>query len=347
MPSLGIRFDIEKLEEHDSSIYARPAWEIVFKAFGLTNFSGETDLFEGDTSGTVSGSEYVYCLGIHNNDVALLKRIRTAVDNSEEFNAVANATRFVEGTALSSEPLVHAAHIDGKGDFEIKPGSCLRLVLAKLRKEERSQSAADIAAVDRKKPASKRSTNLPEIKSLDKLESMLLKRFSHHDAHPDMYFFLTPEELCDVVERYDGVFRAYWKETEGSSGDEIEVRMTEPFEYNNDDDTDVETLEFTGLCAFASNADAVGYCRNNEFNPARWGVQGAFATYFQGSSGNSLWSWEKEEFRDLYVSADDLWKKICERRAQLGIANPKPSGKSQHSEAPSVPVSKKWWEFWK
>lgn len=325
MPSLGIRFDIEKLEKHDSSIYARPAWEIVFRTFGVRNFEGETDLFEGDTNGTISGREYVYCLAIQNNNPALLKRIRDALDKSQEFNAVANATRFVEGGALSSEPLVPAAHIDSKGDFEIKPGSCLRLVLAKLRKEDRVESTGDVEIVKRARPASKRSANLPQIKTLDDLESLLLKTFSHQDAHPDIYFFLTPEELCDLVERYEGVFRAYWEE---KSDDEIKITITEPFENKEE----VQTLKFRGLCAFASNADALGYCRKEEFNPLRWGIQGAIATNFQGSHGNWLGSYDYEKFKTLHVTTEELWKKICERRQQLGVL---------------AQESKKWWQFWK
>jgi len=311
LPSLGIRFSIDKLEA-ESSLYGSVAWKTIFRAFPFENLSGETDLFEGDTGDTVQGREYVYCIVIQNEDRSLLDQIQNALNSNEEFNRVADAEKFVPDGQIRGEPLIPAGHVDAAGNLERKRGSNVGNVVVARRREQRlarGASAGSGAPSERKKPASARTAELPKITSLDELKSFLAKGFSKADQ--TFWYYLTPEELCDVVEQYDSLLQAHWCEDEGWNGDMATVVLI------NKAVKDGKNLKFNGLFPFASPAWAQDYCRDNQIDPAMWGIEGSYAGNFQGKFGNSLYSYEYDDLEKRQVDAAELWARICKRRSAL------------------------------
>jgi len=59
----------------------------------------------------------------------------------------------------------------------------------------------------RKKPASNRTNNLPSISSLKGLLNFLLTNFGEKNKWE---FWVTPEELCDIVEQYADILQVQW-----------------------------------------------------------------------------------------------------------------------------------------
>lgn len=112
---LGLRFDIDKLEERGDGGYGFQAWKVLWNAVDPAEL-GVALLFEGDTMATLRRSENVFCIAIQADEPAL-RRVRDAVTQNADFRTVAAAPDHVEGDALAAEPLVSAGKVDASGNL--------------------------------------------------------------------------------------------------------------------------------------------------------------------------------------------------------------------------------------
>jgi len=115
--SLGIRFDIDKIESKSSGLYGYgiESWKVFWQVIDSQRLKGAT-LLEGDTSATLSGRENVYCIAVQaSNDT--LNEIKTTLEQSSEFQQVAASVKFIEGGDLAGEPLMEAGQVDLMGNF--------------------------------------------------------------------------------------------------------------------------------------------------------------------------------------------------------------------------------------
>ncbi len=351
IPALGIRFDIDKLE---SGAYGMAAWKVFWRAVDIDSLAGDTLLFEGDTAPTPNGFENVYCIVVQ-SVTADLGAVQSALEQNAEFQRLAASPPFVEAADVLEEPLLEAGRIDSKGNLVGKNAYNARPALGAVRKERQEGQQADQLSATmpkREKPASKRTEKLPNISSLKKLLDFLLTRFGEKDKDR---FWLTPEELCDIVERYASILQVQWDEAScGLSEDMTYVTLFEKGKIG-------ENIALTGLFPFASESDAKDFCYDEGEHPSYLigkiekllGIHGRFATNFSAYSHSN---WVHDDMYDKLqdIDAFDLWPRICRRRQALGISAPiTPDSVSEEEESAEETVrasqkaAKKWWQFWK
>lgn len=358
MPTLGIRFDIGKIR---SGYYGADCWRVFWRVVD-PQVIREAVLFEGDTTATLNRSENAFCIAIQSMDGSILKTVKDSLSASEEFKRVCASQMFVEGVSVTAEPLVEAGRIDYDGNLVGDAGASRSALGAIRRERQAAYQAPEPAAtvVPRAKPASKRTRDLPELSSFEELQKLLEKTFKPKEWEYADYW-LTPEELCDVVEKYAELIEVQWMEDScGLSEDMLYVSL---FEKNPPEGG---PIEFLGLFAFPSALDAAQFAEEYSSAPAYAkvlpllaGIQGKYQLNFSGKEGNPRdITYEKEN----EISPDSLWMKICVRRECLGIPMPKPAGTGpggpqvDQLAAPEMlspvstsqkPTKKKWWQFWR
>jgi hypothetical protein len=111
--TIGVRFDVDKI---DSGCYGIACWEIFWQAIAPQELPN-TSLFEGDTSATMNGSENVFCIAVQGFDSDFVRKIKSALTESEKYRLVCARPNFVEGNECVSEPLPPAGRIDALGEL--------------------------------------------------------------------------------------------------------------------------------------------------------------------------------------------------------------------------------------
>ena len=178
-------------------------------------------------------------------------------------------------------------------------------------------SQPSIAVPERKKPASSRTANLPAISSLEELLDFLIANFARKKK---WQFWVTPEELCDIVEQYADIIQIQWYE--GSCG--LSEDMTYVTLFNKGKAG--ENIALTGLfpCATAEAAKQFCYDKGNN-DEYLFGqleclyFQGKFDTSFSGDR-HSNWVNDAAYKKEQDIGAFDLWPRIYHRREALGIS---------------------------
>ncbi len=309
MSKLGILFDIHKLDE---VLYGDAAWDIFWRILGPEGLADGVRLYEGDTAATLGGTEAVYCLAVESEDRDLLDSIRTRLAADEGYRAVAAGQRFLDTDAVDGEPLPLMGHFEmGQivGEHAVNP----RSALAKLRMSlEPHPEVVPLPVAERSRPASPRSAALPDVADLDGLLDVL-GRYFPGEGH-EMRYSLTPEELCDVAERYADVFDVYWK-VSLSTVSEFSTSVN----WNPRGRRD-STIQAFGLMRFPSQEDARRYCARQDITPKEWGLHGSVAHNFVGLKMVDTWSADHPVSQR--VRPDALWPLICARRKDLGISGP-------------------------
>ncbi len=319
IPTLGIRFDIDKLE---SGAYGMAAWEIFWRAVDIDSLKGDTLLFEGNTAATIKSQENVYCIVVQ-SITADLRAVRSALEQSAGFRSVTASPPFVEAADVLEEPLLEAGRIDSEGNLVGKKAYNARPALGTIRKERQGGlQASQLSATvpEREKPASRRTEKLPNISTLEELLDFLLTRFSEKEK---VLFWLTPEELCDIVEHYANILQVQWYEASCSLSENMAyVTLFDKGKAGNN-------IALYGLFPFAMESDAKDFCYDKGENPdylfgqleKLWGIHGKFASNFSGES-NSNWVHEDSYDKRQDIDAFNLWPRICRRRQVLGISAP-------------------------
>jgi len=309
-PTLGIRFDIGKV---NAGFYGQACWKIIWAAVDPEMLE-RSDLFEGDTDATLQGRENVFCIAIQNAEPALLAAAREALAVSKELILVAATPMFVEGNAVVREPLPRAGKIDGNG---ILTGDALaaRSALGAIRKERQPLSPPPPSNdTPRAKPASDRTHNLPALSSFEDLRAFVKVRFTPKEY---LYsYWMTPEELCDIVEEYADLVEVQFKEYSCPLSEDLcSVRL---FQKNS---AEGSPIELVGLFPFATPADAARFPQEYKSNPeyARAlphlaGIQGRFQMNFGRGNENAR---SLSEDPKNSVSPEVLWTRIRIRRERF------------------------------
>lgn len=171
---------------------------------------------------------------------------------------------------------------------------------------------------ERKRPASNRTADLPAISSLSELLDFLLSNFGEEKK---WQFWLSPEELCDIVEQYADILQVQWDV--GSST--VLSNVTYVTLFNKGEIG--RNISLFGLHPFPTAAAAKQFCYDEVANldylfgqlEDLWGIQGRFVTNFSGKNhSNFVHDYLYKKDRD--IDAIDLWPHICRRREVLGIS---------------------------
>lgn len=179
--------------------------------------------------------------------------IRTALEQSTEFQKIAASPRFVENVLVAREHLIDAGRVDSEGNL-VGYAHNSRAALGMVWKEKQrlvkvDQPSAPIPV--RKKTASNRTKNLPPISSLKELLNFLLTNFGEKNRWE---FWVTPEELCDIVEQYADILQVQWDvHSCGLSEDMTYVTLFNKGKAG-------ENIALNGLFPFPTESEAKQFC---------------------------------------------------------------------------------------
>ncbi len=193
LPTLGILFDWTLV---GTGIYGRQCWKVFWRAIDSSEITAAV-LWEGDAD----CNENYYCIAIQSGDPDKLARVKEALSHNAEFKKIAGYPAFIEGAECTREPLVDAGRIDATGRW-IGSGGNAGLALDLVRKERDSAQEAGVPSVvpARPSPASRVTENLPSWTSFDALDDFCKRKSSISGVSDTEFFWITPEELCDIVE---------------------------------------------------------------------------------------------------------------------------------------------------
>jgi hypothetical protein len=96
--AIVVRFDRREI---DSSAYGLACWKHFWAAVNPKTLFA-VNLFEGDSPGTLNGTEDVYCLGFQTLIAPMLDAIRTGINSNQEIQNFLATPRFVEGSAAAA-----------------------------------------------------------------------------------------------------------------------------------------------------------------------------------------------------------------------------------------------------
>jgi len=250
MPTIGVRFDIEKA---GGGAYGFTCWKVFWQAINPEEI-GVASLYEGDTAATLNGRENVFLIVIQTSGGSAIPRIKAALIRSEAFQRVCANPMFVEGSACEGEPLPNAGRLDAKGNL-LGDAGLSRSALGAVKREHTAthEPVAEFPVPERVKPASERTRTLPAITSFQKLSTFIDEQFRTKGYRSEYghraFCWITPEELCDVVEKYaDLILVSQDQYSCGYSEDTCRVQLFEKTPPGR------KPIGFTGLYPFASES---------------------------------------------------------------------------------------------
>jgi hypothetical protein len=194
MPTLGIRFDINKTNSAD---YGGKCWQTFWRAMDIQKLRGAL-LFEGDTAATVAGKESVYCLAIQSPDDAILKEIKAALEKRTDFQNMAASPAFASGSSVVHEPLIATGSVNASGDLigGINSKSALDVIRAARRPATPELSEADLLPFKSMHDVDRLALGLRPLPAKAKINIRLLSGQA------------TADEGCDaIVNVWDGSVR--------------------------------------------------------------------------------------------------------------------------------------------
>jgi hypothetical protein len=224
---------------------------------------------------------------------------------------------FVEGSSCTAEPLPDAGRIDAEGNLVGDAGAS-RSALGAVKKERTttSEAAEMISIPERVKPASERTRTLPAISSFKELSDFIHNQFAIKQSK--YAWWLTPEELCDVVEEYaDLILVSFDEYSCAASEDLCRVRLFQKTPPGR------EPIGFTGLYPFPSLSDAHSFAKYITSDPVYAkalpriaDVRGKYCFNFSrgGSSENLL----SEPFDPKKgIPPESLWARLYQRKRRF------------------------------
>lgn len=116
-PAIVVRFDRTKI---DASAYGLACWKHFGSAVDPMELVG-VNLFEGDSPGTLNGTEDVYCLGFQTFIPPMLDTIRAGINSHPAIQKLLATPHIIEGTSaaallfdvLPESGMINNGHIEG------------------------------------------------------------------------------------------------------------------------------------------------------------------------------------------------------------------------------------------
>src|SRR6185295_4178587 len=122
-PALGIRFEIQKLEDRvGQGAYGQSAWVVFWRVVEPTRLAGAL-LYEGDTALTLQRGEDCYCIGVQGVHENVFQEIMNNLQISREYLTVCAQPHFVRGPGVLREPLMLAGMVGRGGQITSPSGA--------------------------------------------------------------------------------------------------------------------------------------------------------------------------------------------------------------------------------
>ncbi len=277
----------------------------------------------------------------------LIEALKNDVNPDVRWHAAESLGELGEGKAV--EPLTNALKDkdDWVRNFAASALKKIREALGLVREERtmpRAEPEVPAKVPLRVKPASERTRQLPNLSSFDELRTFLERAFTPTEYKPKydwmrLDYWMTPEELCDIVEKYADLIEVQFSEYPCPISEDFCCVML--FQKNPPEGS---PIELNGFCAFASADYAIPYLQNEygrdlayvKILPKLAGIQGKYQLNFGRGYENPRDATYK---KDKGIPPHNLWNRIYARRKRLGIPEPVLVGTTEPAtKEPEIPA---------
>lgn len=298
IPTLGARFDLNKIGTEQN------CWQVFWRAVRPEQIPGAS-LYEG------SIHRDDYCIALQSTDPALVDFVRHSLDVCREFREVCCAEPFIDGDACASIELPRTGRIDANGNLIGDDKRTTEAALQPVGIDETFETIDVLRSASflREIPASERTRDLPEIASFEDFVQFFKDRFVFQQPGFDREIWLSPKELCDVVEMYApmleiGLSQHHMDRSENA----LRVRI---FGVGR---PDLDPVELEGLYMFKSRFAVTQFLqsfvstpRYADALPDLAGIVGRFHLHFGQPRPNAATPDYSQEDR---ISPSELWPRL-------------------------------------
>ena len=305
IPTLGARFDLKKIGDEQN------CWQVFWAAVRPRAIAGAS-LFEG------SIHRDDYCIAVQSTDPAIVDAVRSALQGSREFQAVCCPDPFIEMEDCIELPLPRTGRVDSEGNLIGDDKRMSNQVTSPVAAPEDpvSMDVMESASPMRMHPASERTTDLPGADSLEDLAATLKDRFVVHRQGFDRDIWITPKELCDLVEWYGVMVEVGLSHQKTEFSDAaLHVRL------HNKIHPDEHPILLEGFYIFKSRYAVTMYLqqfmstpRYADALPDLAGIVGRFHLHFSDVRVTHGEDYSQEE----RISPDQLWHRLSKIRESFG-----------------------------
>lgn len=300
IPTLGARFDLNKIGEEQN------CWQVFWRAVRPEQITG-AQLYEGNIH------RDDYCIAVQSTDPAVVDFVKHSLEVCGEFKQVCCEPPFILGDDCTAISLPRTGRIDGSGNLI---GDDKRFqdeqVLAPVEIEDTLPSIDVLNSLSpiRERPASERTKDLPDLETFQAFEQEFRARFTLRQPGFDRDLWISPKELCDVVEQYAdlleiGLSDHHTERTENA----LRVRVFPKDGHLNDKGP----IELEGLYMFKSRYAVTQFLnsfvstpRYSDALPDLAGIVGRFHLHFGEPRDRAEADYSQEE----HIAPAELWFRL-------------------------------------
>jgi hypothetical protein len=309
IPALGARFDLKKIGTEQN------CWQVFWRVIRPKQLAGAS-LFEG----TIHQDDY--CIAIQSVDQGMVDMVRSALESSPEFAEVSCVDPFIQGDDCIAVPLPRTGRIDFEGNLIGDDKRLAEHVTAPVESPQKqiSLDVVDSASTSRYRPATPRTDDLPIIDGFEDFEALLRDRFVCRQSGFERDLWISPKELCDMVEKYEAVISVGMSEhSSDRSENALRVRLF-PRDHSED-----PPIELEGLYMFKSRYAVTQFLQSflstpkyADAIPDLAGIIGRFQLHFGQPRTADSRSREADYTGEERISAAELWPRLQRIRESFG-----------------------------
>ena len=309
IPTLGARFDLKKVGTEQN------CWQVFWRAIRPRQIAGAS-LYEG------SIHRDDYCIALQSTDAEIVNAVRTALEHNVEFKEVCCPDPFIEGDNCVAMSLPRTGRIDFEGNLIGDDKRLAEHVTAPVDSDEEGVSldVVESASAVRRRPATPRTDDLPIIDSFEDFEALMRDRFVCRNPGFERDLWISPKELCDMVEKYEAVLEVGVSEHSSErSENALRVRL---FPRDHSDDP---PIELEGLYMFKSRYAVTqflqGFLSTPKYAdaiPDLAGIIGRFQLHFGQPRPAEHRSGEADYTGEERISSAELWPRLQRIRESFG-----------------------------
>ncbi len=310
MPTLGARFDLHKVGTEQN------CWQVFWSAVKPEQIKGAS-LYEG----TVHRGDY--CIALQSLDPAVVDIVRHCLSGSHEFKESCCEEPFLEGQLCTVIPLPRTGRVDENGDLigdDKRMSGQVTAPVPNAKEHEISLDVLESASTLRMKPASERTQDLPELDDFQGFEKLVKNRFIFHRPGYDRDIWITPKELCDLVEHYGSLVEiGLSSHNSDRSENALRVRL-----FAKDRDN-LDPIELEGLYMFKTRYAVTQFLNSFISTPAYSdalpdlaGIVGRFHLHFGQPRYAESRTKPPDYSQEQKIEPTELWHRLAAIRESFG-----------------------------
>lgn len=247
--------------------------------------------------------------------------VRDALANCREFTDVCCPDPFIEGDNCVAISLPRTGRIDFEGNLIGDDKRMAEHVTSPVDAKEEGVSldVVDSASTVRHRPATKRTSDMPIIDGFEDFEALLRDRFVCRAPGYERDLWISPKELCDMVEKYEAVLEVGLSEHNSERAENaLRVRLFPK------DHSEEPPIELEGLYMFKSRYAVTQFLQSfmstpkyADAIPDLAGIIGRFQLHF-GEPKRDGRTKPADYTGEERISPADLWPRLQRIRETFG-----------------------------